>query len=142
MSDFLQLHRKHFSFKKFVRNVIEEDLGDGDHTSLSTIPSSKKGKMQLLVKERGIIAGVDAAEKIIKRFGLEEYSNIKTETRFVQLLQTIFQSARNSLIVGSSGQFVSGMFTVILLWAGAVPEVNVFEFDIAHHLPGKRCGIG
>jgi ABC-type bacteriocin transporter len=55
----------------------------------------------------------------IKRFGLEEYSNIKTETRFVRLLQTIFQSGRNSLIVGSSSQFISGMFTVVLLWAGS-----------------------
>ncbi|OQP66237.1 peptidase C39 [Niastella populi] len=60
----------------------------------------------------------------IKRFGLEEYSNIKTETRFVRLLQTIFQSGRNSLIVGSSGQFVSGMFTVVLLWAGSSFVLN------------------
>ena len=55
----------------------------------------------------------------IKRFGLEEYSNIKTETRFVKLLQTIYRSGKNTLLTTSGGQFVSGMFTVILLWAGS-----------------------
>ncbi|WP_207510560.1 peptidase domain-containing ABC transporter [Longitalea luteola] len=55
----------------------------------------------------------------IKRFGLEEYSNMKTETRFVRLLQTIYHSGKNSLLAGSGGQLVSGMFTVILLWAGS-----------------------
>jgi ABC-type bacteriocin transporter len=55
----------------------------------------------------------------IKRFGLEDYSNIKTETRFVKLLQTIYRSGKNSLLTTSGGQLVSGMFTVILLWAGS-----------------------
>lgn len=55
----------------------------------------------------------------IKRFGLEEYSNIKTETRFVKLLQTIYRSGKNTLLTTSGGQLVSGMFTVILLWAGS-----------------------
>lgn len=55
----------------------------------------------------------------IKRFGLEEYSNIKTETRFVKLLQSIYRSGKNTLLTTSGGQLVSGMFTVILLWAGS-----------------------
>ena len=55
----------------------------------------------------------------IKRFGLEEYSNVKTETRFVKLLQTVFHSGRNSLLVSSGGELVSGLFTVVLLWAGS-----------------------
>lgn len=55
----------------------------------------------------------------IKRFGLEDYSNVKTETRFVRLLQTIYSSGKNSLLTGSGGQLVSGLFTVVLLWAGS-----------------------
>lgn len=66
MSNYIQLHSKHFDFKKFVLSCLQEDVGDGDHTSLSTIPSQHKGKMQLLVKEDGILAGVEAALQIFK----------------------------------------------------------------------------
>ena len=66
MTDFIKLHSKHFNFKKFVLNAFTEDVGNGDHTSASTIPYNHKGKMQLLVKEDGIIAGVDVAVKLFK----------------------------------------------------------------------------
>ncbi len=66
MSDFERLHKKHFDLKRFVESAFAEDVGDGDHTSLSTIPAAHKGKMRLLVKENGIIAGVEAALKIFR----------------------------------------------------------------------------
>ena len=47
--------------------AINEDIGDGDHTSLSCIPNDAKGKAQLLVKENCIIAGVDLAADIFKK---------------------------------------------------------------------------
>lgn len=67
MTDFIKLHQKHFNFKQFILDSFIEDVGDGDHTSLSTIPKNHKGKMHLLVKEDGIIAGLTAAEKIFKQ---------------------------------------------------------------------------
>lgn len=48
----------------FITNAIAEDQGDGDHTSLSTIPASAQGQARLLIKEPGIIAGVALAEQI------------------------------------------------------------------------------
>jgi len=48
----------------FIKNAIAEDLGDGDHTSLSTIPAGAIGKAKLLVKEDGILAGVELAIEI------------------------------------------------------------------------------
>ena len=58
-------------YEPFVRNLIElaiaEDIGDGDHTSLSTIPADKRGRMQLLVKQTGIVAGVEIAEMVFQR---------------------------------------------------------------------------
>lgn len=66
MTDFVKLHAKDFNFKQFILAAFKEDVGDGDHTSLSTIPSSHKGKMHLLVKEDGILAGIEAAERIFK----------------------------------------------------------------------------
>ncbi|PCJ25974.1 MAG: nicotinate-nucleotide diphosphorylase (carboxylating) [Flavobacteriales bacterium] len=47
--------------------AIKEDIGDGDHTSLSCIPRNAIGKAHLLVKEKGIIAGVELAKKIFKK---------------------------------------------------------------------------
>jgi nicotinate-nucleotide pyrophosphorylase (carboxylating) len=51
----------------FIDNALREDVGDGDHTSISCIPSGKKGKAMLLVKEKGIIAGIDVAEVVFRK---------------------------------------------------------------------------
>jgi nicotinate-nucleotide pyrophosphorylase (carboxylating) len=51
----------------FIKNALDEDIGDGDHTSLSCIPQSKKGKAMLLVKEHGIIAGIKIAEAVFRK---------------------------------------------------------------------------
>lgn len=66
MADYIQLHKKHFNFKTFVQNALQEDVGDGDHSALATIPVSHKGKCRLIVKEEGILAGVQAAKEIFK----------------------------------------------------------------------------
>lgn len=55
----------------------------------------------------------------IKRFGLEWHANIKTETRFVKLLGTIYRSGVNAICAESSSSFISSLFTIILLWIGA-----------------------
>jgi nicotinate-nucleotide pyrophosphorylase (carboxylating) len=47
-----------------ITNAVREDIGKGDHTSLSTIPSDAQGKAKLLVKDTGIIAGVEFAKKV------------------------------------------------------------------------------
>jgi len=51
----------------FIKNAIAEDLGDGDHTSLSTIPSGAQGKAKLIVKEDGLLAGVELAVAIFNQ---------------------------------------------------------------------------
>ncbi|MCM1519979.1 MAG: carboxylating nicotinate-nucleotide diphosphorylase [Lachnoclostridium sp.] len=45
-----------------------EDIGDGDHTTLSTIPADEMGCQQLIVKEEGILAGVEIARKVFEKF--------------------------------------------------------------------------
>jgi nicotinate-nucleotide pyrophosphorylase (carboxylating) len=66
MIDFFKLHKKDFNFELFIKQAFKEDVGDGDHTSLSTIPANTKGEMKLLVKEAGILAGVEVAKRIFK----------------------------------------------------------------------------
>lgn len=51
---------------KFIQLALEEDVRDGDHTSLSTVPENAIGKARLLVKDTGILAGVELAELIFK----------------------------------------------------------------------------
>lgn len=50
----------------FIQNALAEDVGDGDHTSLSTIPQGQLGKAKLLIKDSGIIAGIEVALEIFK----------------------------------------------------------------------------
>lgn len=50
----------------FISNALVEDIGDGDHTSLSTIPEGQIGKAKLLIKDKGIIAGIDVSIEIFK----------------------------------------------------------------------------
>jgi nicotinate-nucleotide pyrophosphorylase (carboxylating) len=59
-----------------ISNAIREDVGDGDHSSLACIPIEAKGKAKLLVKEAGIIAGVEMAKRIFKYVD----TNLKVET--------------------------------------------------------------
>ncbi len=49
---------------KYIQLALEEDIKEGDHTSLSTIPSDANGKAQLIVKDEGVIAGIEVAEAI------------------------------------------------------------------------------
>ncbi len=50
----------------FIKTALFEDIGDGDHTSLSTIPADAQGKAKLLIKDEGIVAGVEIALEIFK----------------------------------------------------------------------------
>ena len=49
-----------------ISNAVREDVGDGDHSSLACIPDMAKGQAQLLVKDTGIIAGVEFARKVFR----------------------------------------------------------------------------
>jgi nicotinate-nucleotide pyrophosphorylase (carboxylating) len=52
--------------RDYIRLAIAEDVGDGDHTSLSTIPRDAERRARLLVKETGIVAGVEVAKIIFE----------------------------------------------------------------------------
>lgn len=59
------------------------------------------------------------AVKTIKQFGAEFYANNKTDIHFSTLLKTIYKSVLNSLFSGNASEFVSRIFTIVLLWVGA-----------------------
>ena len=51
--------------QQFIDNAIKEDIGDGDHSTLACIPKNKKGKYRLLIKETGILAGIEVAKQVL-----------------------------------------------------------------------------
>ncbi|MBP7497682.1 MAG: carboxylating nicotinate-nucleotide diphosphorylase [Bacteroidales bacterium] len=54
------------TLNEIIENAIKEDIGNGDYTSLACIPGQLNGEAQLLVKESGIIAGINVAEAVLK----------------------------------------------------------------------------
>jgi nicotinate-nucleotide pyrophosphorylase (carboxylating) len=52
------------SIAEFIRTALAEDLGDGDHSSLASIPLHSQGKARLLVKDEGILAGIELSSRI------------------------------------------------------------------------------
>ncbi|MGD0712116.1 MAG: nicotinate-nucleotide diphosphorylase (carboxylating), partial [Bacteroidales bacterium] len=61
---------------QIIENALKEDIGDGDHTSLSCIPHHIQGSAKLLIKDKGILAGIAIAEKIFKKVDDELKMNI------------------------------------------------------------------
>ncbi len=60
------------------------------------------------------------AVKTIKQLNIEEFNNLKTETRFVRLLDSTYKSGLNSIFSGNASQFLTRAFTIVLLWAGSL----------------------
>src|SRR5574344_1650861 len=53
---------------RLIDLAFAEDIGDGDHTTLSSIPATAMGKSKLLIKEAGILAGIEIAKEVFRRF--------------------------------------------------------------------------
>ena len=64
----MQLKTENELVDELIQLAFAEDIGDGDHTTLSCIPETVEGKVRLLVKENGILAGVKVAERIFHTF--------------------------------------------------------------------------
>ena len=64
-----------FTVEELEERLIDlsfaEDIGDGDHTTLCCIPSDAMGKSQLIIKEDGVLAGIEVAKKVFKCFDPE-----------------------------------------------------------------------
>lgn len=56
---------------ELIKLWFAEDIGDGDHTTLSSIPADAMGKQQLIIKEKGIVAGIEVAKRVFAAFDPE-----------------------------------------------------------------------
>ncbi|MBV8325758.1 peptidase domain-containing ABC transporter [Chryseobacterium sp.] len=83
---------------------------------------NKKAERQLMEEsaelESHLVESITSV-KTIKQFGVETFANNKTDNAFSKLLKTIYTSVMNTLFSGNSSEFLSRIFTIILLWAGS-----------------------
>lgn len=87
---------------QFIKNALAEDVGDGDHTSLSTIPAGTQGRAKLIIKEDGILAGMELA--------LEIFATVDPDLKVTVLLEDGV-----AVKVGDIGLTVSGSTHSILI---------------------------
>ena len=90
-----------------ITNGYREDVGDGDHTSLSSIPSNAQGKANLLVKDKGIIAGVAFAKKAFKYFDKDLHvESFIDDGSHVTHGDVVFQVSGNSQSILKAERFI------------------------------------
>ena len=126
--------------------AFSEDIGDGDHTTLSSIPSSALGKAKLLVKEEGVIAGIEIAKRIFNRLdpslAVTQFINDGEEVRVGDVVfvvsgkvQSLLQAER---LVLNVMQRMSGVATVTRRYAKALEGTKTRVLDTRKTTPGMR----
>ena len=89
--------------KDFVRLSIEEDVKLGDHSTLSCIPKNKLGSVKLLIKENGIISGIEVAKEIFKTYdnSIEFIANLRDgeKVKIGDIAFTVNGSSRTLLTI-------------------------------------------
>ncbi len=132
--------------EEIIDIAIKEDIGEGDHTTNACVPNSETGKAQLLIKQNGIIAGVDLASKIFSRFDkrLSTEIKIKDGTKvfpgdiafFVEgPVSSILQMER---LVLNFMQRMSGIATETNKYVEKIKGTNAVILDTRKTTPGLR----
>lgn len=131
---------------QLINLAFAEDIGDGDHTTLSCIPATASGKSELLIKEEGVLAGVEMAQKILARFDpslkvevlLEDGTRVKpgdVAMRIEGKVQSLLQTERLMLNVM---QRMSGIATTTQKYVEALKGTKTKVLDTRKTTPGLR----
>ena len=131
---------------ELIELAIREDIGDGDHSSLACIPHDQRGRMKLLVKQDGILAGVEVARRVLRRLDpevkfeqlLEDGTRIKpgdiafyVEGRLISLLQA-------ERILLNIMQRMSGVATQTAVYVKELEGLKTKVLDTRKTTPGMR----
>lgn len=132
--------------ESFIINALKEDVGDGDHSSQSCIPADAEGKMQLLVKETGVLAGVDVAFEIFKHLQPDiEISPLLGDGTLVQpgdvaftVKGKVLTLLKGERLVLNIMQRMSGIATQTREYVQLVNGLNTKILDTRKTTPGMR----
>ncbi|MBQ4344882.1 MAG: carboxylating nicotinate-nucleotide diphosphorylase [Muribaculaceae bacterium] len=126
--------------------AFAEDVGDGDHTTLSTIPADAMGKQRLIIKEPGIIAGVEMAKKVFAKFDPElkitVYINDGAEVKPGDIAFEVEGKVRSLLqterVMLNIMQRMSGIATVTAKYQKQLEGLKTKVLDTRKTTPGLR----
>ena len=133
-------------FKQLISLWFAEDIGDGDHTTLSCIPETAMGKSQLIIKENGILAGVEVARDIFDSFDpmlkmtvfLKDGAEVKVGDIAFEVegrVQSLLQTERLMLNIM---QRMSGVATLTNTYVQALKGTKTRVLDTRKTTPGLR----
>lgn len=131
---------------RLIDLAFAEDIGDGDHTTLSSIPATAMGKSRLLIKESGVLAGVEIAKEIFHRFDpsikVEVLINDGAEVKPGDIamivegkVQSLLQTERLMLNVM---QRMSGIATMTRTYVKKLEGTKTRVLDTRKTTPGMR----
>ena len=132
--------------EELIELAIKEDIGDGDHTSLCCIPAEERGRMRLLCKQDGIIAGIEVAQMVLNRLDPEmEFEQLLEDGTRVKVgdvafyvsgrLQSLLQAER---ILLNIMQRMSGVATQTAVYADRLEGLKTKVLDTRKTTPGMR----
>ena len=130
-----------------ISNAIREDVGDGDHSSLACIPASAQGKAKLLVKDEGIIAGVEFAKMIFhyvdKDMKVETFINDGERVKYGDVVFHVSGSSQSILkaerLVLNSMQRMSAIATKTKMFVDLLEGTKTKILDTRKTTPGIRA---
>ena len=130
-----------------ISNAIREDVGDGDHSSLACIPASAQGKAKLLVKDEGIIAGVEFAKMIFhyvdKDMKVETFINDGERVKHGDVVFHVSGSSQSILkaerLVLNSMQRMSAIATKTKMFVDLLEGTQTKILDTRKTTPGIRA---
>lgn len=126
--------------------AIKEDIGDGDHTSLACIPEKAKGKAHLLVKENGVIAGIELAQLIFNKIDSSiSFSSILNDGDSIKKGDVAFYLEGSSQSILKAERLVlnfmqrmSGIATKTNNYANLIADLPTKILDTRKTTPGNR----
>jgi len=130
-----------------ISNAIREDVGDGDHSSLACIPETAFGKAKLLVKDKGIIAGVEFAKQVFKTVDkdlkIETFINDGTYVKFGDVVFHVQGSSQSILkaerLVLNAMQRMSAIATKTNSFVELLKGTGTKVLDTRKTTPGIRA---
>ncbi|WP_438972095.1 carboxylating nicotinate-nucleotide diphosphorylase [Polaribacter sp.] len=130
-----------------IKNAIREDIGDGDHTSLSCIPEDAEGSAKLLVKDTGIIAGVAFAKQVFsyidKSLKVEIFMNDGDAVKFGDIVFQVSGKSQSILmaerLVLNAMQRMSAIATKTSFFANLLKGTQAKVLDTRKTTPGIRA---
>ncbi len=132
--------------QQFLEKSLDEDVKDGDHTSLACVPHTAMGKAKLLVKADGILAGLEIAKKIFMYvdpdFRIEVYFNDGDSIKYGDIVFEVIGKSQSILkaerLVLNTMQRMSGIATMSSQFVQAVKGLNVKILDTRKTTPMLR----